>query len=112
MKLYRIAKSNRIVPDYKLEIIDEIFGVGMVENLVKNHTITEIEKLNVIDCLKYGSKVVAIKCYMQIHNCTSVTFTFYRLIQFYQNKKDMRKNLHILFVLFFHIPLGLIPNST
>lgn len=72
MKLYRIAKSNRIVPDYKLEIVDEIFGVGMVENLVKNHTITEIEKLNVIDCLKYGNKVVAIKCYMQIHNCTSV----------------------------------------
>ena len=61
MKLYRIAKSNRIVPDYKLEIVDEIFGVGMVENLIKNHTITEIEKLNVIDCLKYGNKVVAIR---------------------------------------------------
>ena len=66
MQFYRSKITNNIIT-YPYDL-DKIFGEGTVDIYVKNGV---LEKFNppptVIECLKYGSKMVAIHRYREIH---------------------------------------------
>ena len=69
MKFYRSKVTNKIITHpYDL---DEIFGEGTIDIYVNNGVLEKFDSPpTVIDCLKYGNKIVAIHAYREIHpNC-------------------------------------------
>lgn len=51
-------------------VIDQIYGKGAVEKLIDTRVIARVDSPTVIDILKSGLKVTAVKRYREIHGCT------------------------------------------
>ena len=64
MKFYRSIPTGRIVIEYHLNAIKEVYGAT-----VEPRCVLEEIKPTVIDCILDGSKVTAINRYRDIHNC-------------------------------------------
>lgn len=67
MKFYRSMSTGRIVTEYSLSVIKEVYGSTVEPRCV----LEEIEP-TVIDCILDGSKITAIHRYRDIHNCRVV----------------------------------------
>ena len=64
MKFYRSIPTGRIVTEYYLSVIKEVYGSTVEPRCV----LEEIEP-TVIDCILDGSKITAMNRYRDIHNC-------------------------------------------
>ena len=64
MKFYRSIPTGRIVTEFVLSAIKEVYG-----STVEPRCVLEEIKPTVIDCILDGSKITAIQCYRDIHNC-------------------------------------------
>ena len=64
MKFYRSMPTGRIVTEYSLSVIKEVYG-----STVEPRCVLEEIKPTVIDCILDGSKITAIHRYRDIHNC-------------------------------------------
>ena len=64
MKFYRSIPTGRIVTEFSLSAIKEVYG-----STVEPRCVLEEIKPTVIDCILDGSKVTAIHRYRDIHNC-------------------------------------------
>lgn len=64
MKFYRSIPTGRIVTEFSLSAIKEVYGSTVEPRCV----LEEIEP-TVIDCILDGSKITAVHRYRDIHNC-------------------------------------------
>lgn len=64
MKFYRSIPTGRIVTEFGLSVIKEVYGSTVEPRCV----LEEIEP-TVIDCILDGSKITAVQRYRDIHNC-------------------------------------------
>lgn len=64
MKFYRSIPTGRIVTEFVLSAIKEVYGSTVEPRCV----LEEIEP-TVIDCILDSSKITAIQRYRDIHNC-------------------------------------------
>ena len=64
MKFYRSIPTGRIITEYHLRVIKEVYGSKVEPRCV-------LEEINptVIDCILDGSKITAMNRYRDIHNC-------------------------------------------
>lgn len=65
---YRSKNTGKIVTDYAIRAVRDIYGIDR-ENLLRSKTIEPVENPSVIDCLRDGNRVVAIKRYRELHEC-------------------------------------------
>ena len=64
MKCYPSIPTGRIVTEYHLNAIKEVYG-----STVEARCVLEEIKPTVIDCILDGSKIAAMNRYRDIHNC-------------------------------------------
>ena len=64
MKFYRSIPTGRIVTEFSLSAIKEVYG-----STVEPRCVLEEIKPTVIDCILDGSKIAAMNRYRDIHNC-------------------------------------------
>ena len=64
MKFYRSIPTGRIITEYHLGFIKEVYGSTVEPRCV----LEEIEP-TVIDCILDSSKITAMQRYRDIHNC-------------------------------------------
>ena len=64
MKFYRSIPTGRIVTEFVLSDIKEVYG-----STVEPRCVLEEIKPTVIDCILDGNKITAIHRYRDIHNC-------------------------------------------
>ena len=68
---YRSMVTNKIINDSSRHSVDNIYGDGTFDNLIKIDYLVEIENPSVVDILKEnGSTAMAALRYREIHKCT------------------------------------------
>lgn len=91
MKFYRSIPTGRIVTEFSLSAIKEVYGSTVEPRCV----LEEIEP-TVIDCILDGSKITAIHRYRDIHNCgiaeaKTAVETMMKDISRFRNEKRTKK---------------------
>lgn len=71
METYYKCKSNgRMYSASRLQIVNDIYGDSTINLSVLAGILTPVEDITVIDLLKNGARVEAIKLYKDTHDCT------------------------------------------
>lgn len=91
MKFYRSMSTGKIVTEYSLSVIKEVYG-----STVEPRCVLEEIKPTVIDCILDSSKVTAIQRYRDIHNCgiteaKKAVETMMKDISRFRNEKRTKK---------------------
>ena len=70
MILYRSNITDRIIPGETMtRVVGDIWGCYMLEGLLSTNVIEEVKNPTVFECLRCGSKIAAVRFYMETHHC-------------------------------------------
>ena len=64
---YRSNITGRIITT--ASVIDEVYGTGTVDSMLRQGMLEKIESPDMIDVLRHGSRLVSIMRYRDIHQC-------------------------------------------
>ena len=70
MQYYRSNPTGKILSEGSLKVLTDVFGDGVIPNMVSDGLLVNIETPSVVECIRSGNLSSAFARYRELHDCS------------------------------------------